>query len=49
MTEIALLHTDKSITEIALENGYANSYQFSNIFKKVRGISPSAYRKINRD
>ncbi len=48
MTEVALLRTDKSISDIALENGYANSYQYSNIFKRVHGISPSTFRKRNR-
>lgn len=48
MTEAALLRTDKTIYDIAMENGYANSYQYSNIFKRVHGISPSAFRKQNR-
>lgn len=48
MTEAALLRTDKSISDIAIENGYANSYQYSNIFKRVHGISPSNFRKANK-
>lgn len=47
-TEDALLLTDKSVTEIALENGYPNTYQFSNIFKKAHGISPTEFRKKQR-
>ena len=46
--EDGLLLTDKSVTEIALENGYPNTYQFSNIFKKAHGISPTEYRKSQR-
>ena len=44
----ALLQTDKTINQIALEYGYGNSFRFSNIFKKNYGISPSEYRKENR-
>ena len=40
-----LLQTDKSVAQIATDNGYSNGYQFSNIFKIKYGISPSAYRK----
>ncbi len=44
----ALVQTDKTITQIAQEYGYGNSFRFSNLFKKVYGISPSEYRKENR-
>ena len=43
-----LLQTEKSIAQIATDNGYSNGYQFSNIFKNKYGISPSSYRKIHR-
>lgn len=43
-----LLQTDKSVAQIAQDNGYNNGYQFSNIFKKKYHISPSEYRKNNR-
>ena len=48
MAARALLQTNKSVSQIAVENGFSNGYQFSNIFKKVNGLSPSAYRKIDR-
>jgi len=48
MAAKALLQTDKTITRIAAENGYSNSYRFSNIFKKEYGTSPSRYRRQNR-
>ncbi len=48
MAARSLLQTDKTIVNIARENGYSNSYRFSNIFKKAYGMSPSAYRKENR-
>ena len=43
-----LLQTDKSVTQIAQDNGYSNGYQFSNVFKKKYHLSPTAYRKNNR-
>lgn len=42
----ALLHnTQYNITEIAQIVGYDNPLYFSRIFKKIKGISPSEYRK----
>lgn len=43
-----LLQTDKSVAQVAQENGYSNGYQFSNVFKKKYKVSPSEYRKNNR-
>ena len=43
-----LLQTDKSVSQVAQDNGYSNGYQFSNVFKKKYNMSPSAYRKNNR-
>lgn len=43
-----LLQTDKTISQIATENGYSNGYRYSNIFKKVYGTSPSSYRRQNQ-
>ncbi|MEG2192715.1 MAG: AraC family transcriptional regulator [Oscillospiraceae bacterium] len=48
LTQRELTQTDKSITEIALSNGFSTSYHYSGVFKKVRGISPSMYRKEHR-
>lgn len=40
-----LIGTSYSISEIAQRCGFENLYYFSNKFKKVQGVSPSAYRK----
>ncbi len=37
--------TDKSISDIAYEIGYINTSKFSEAFKSIYGITPSAYRK----
>ncbi len=42
---ILLKETQKSITEIALETGFENSNYFTRIFRKLKGCSPSAFRK----
>lgn len=39
-----LLTTKSSISTISEKSGYNNSKYFINLFKKVEGISPSAYR-----
>ncbi|MFD2333545.1 ABC transporter substrate-binding protein [Cohnella sp. GCM10020058] len=39
-----LLDTDFSIREIAEAVGYADSYYFSRMFKKIEGVSPSVYQ-----
>lgn len=43
-----LLQTDKSVAQIAQDNGYSNGYQFSNAFKKKYSLTPTEYRKNNR-
>jgi AraC-like DNA-binding protein/ActR/RegA family two-component response regulator len=40
-----LTHTDKSITVIALDVGFADSGYFSRIFRREVGMSPQAYRR----
>ena len=40
-----LLETRYSITEIAMYCGYQDSNYFGDVFRKMTGISPSAYRK----
>lgn len=40
-----LIGTSYSISEIAIRCGFTDIYYFSNVFKKVQGISPSEYRK----
>lgn len=47
-----LINTEKNITAIALDNGFANSASFNQLFKKKKLISPSQYRysgKIERN
>ena len=44
-TQTALLTTDSSITDIALEYGFNDSNYFKDLFKKVYGKSPREYRK----
>ncbi|MGE5808760.1 MAG: helix-turn-helix domain-containing protein [Nitrospirota bacterium] len=44
-----LLHTStRSITEIAVSLGFADSTGFGRIFKKLTGQTPSAYRSLAR-
>lgn len=43
-----LMSTTKSISEIAEEMGFSNSFHFSRVFKEVTGTSPSRYRKQKR-
>ncbi len=40
-----LENTEYNVTEIAAMVGYENPLYFSRIFRKVRGVSPSQYRK----
>ncbi|MDR0395455.1 MAG: AraC family transcriptional regulator [Tannerella sp.] len=42
---LLLLHSDKSIDEIADKTGFANRYHFTRIFGKVIGSAPAKYRK----
>lgn len=41
-----LLHTDRSIEEIALNHGFSNPNYLYPVFKKQFGVTPSAYRKV---
>lgn len=43
--KIALLETDKSISAVAMENGYANFSHFCSAFRRAEGISPASFRK----
>lgn len=43
--QTALLTTDSTITEIALEYGFNDSNYFKDLFKKVYGKSPREFRK----
>jgi hypothetical protein len=39
-----LLHTGKSVKEIAEEVGYKDAFYFCKVFKKMEGVAPSLYR-----
>lgn len=40
-----LLRTGQSITEIALDCGYENPAHFATAFRRIEGVTPSAYRR----
>ena len=40
-----LIHTERSVDDIAEEFGYNNESKFSAVFKKIMGDTPSVYRK----
>ena len=44
-----LISTDEKITDVALSCGFSSFSQFNRIFKKITGISPSDYRKSQKD
>ena len=45
-----MLHeTDKSILEIALENGFSSVSYFNRVFKSIKHCSPSEYRRFSRE
>jgi LacI family transcriptional regulator len=44
-----LLETDKTITELALESGFAMSNNISRQFKQVKGCTPIEYRKKHKN
>lgn len=44
----ALLHTDLRILDIALNSGYENQESYTRAFKKSFDITPSEYRRLNK-
>ena len=42
----SLAETSADVTEIALKLGYAETAPFDRIFKKLNGLTPTAYRKL---
>jgi AraC-like DNA-binding protein len=42
-----LLESDAKITDIALQCGYADRYQFSKAFKKYFGLTPVMIRTFH--
>lgn len=45
MAEKLLKTTGLTVTEIALQTGFSNSAYFTKVFRQLRGVSPSQYRK----
>ena len=43
-----LLNTNKSVTEIAVENGFSSPSSFNRVFKEAYGTTPSQYKKSFR-
>ncbi|GIP15613.1 hypothetical protein J40TS1_12550 [Paenibacillus montaniterrae] len=43
---LRLKHTGDPISQIAIDCGHSDVYQFSKMFKKRNGISPTEYRKL---
>jgi len=43
-SQAALADSDATVTEIALDCGFATSQYFSNVFRKYTGLTPSDYR-----
>ena len=43
-----ILYTDKSMTHVAVDNGFVNSPAFNKAFKECYGITPTAYREKMR-
>ena len=44
-----LTNTDKTISQIALDNGFCNSRAFSKEFQRRYGVLPSAVKRRNKD
>jgi AraC-like DNA-binding protein len=40
-----LENSDKTVTEIAFDLGYNDASNFTRAFRKLTGLSPSAYRR----
>jgi len=43
-----LMESDNGITQICYESGFNNPSAFSQIFKRIKGVSPNQYRKANK-
>lgn len=44
----ALLESDREVARIALELGFAGESRFQRVFKAVKGVPPSEYRRLSR-
>ncbi|WP_298736087.1 AraC family transcriptional regulator [uncultured Chitinophaga sp.] len=48
LVEARLLHSDMTINEIAYEFDFTDESHLNRAFKKHKGMSPTAYRKLNQ-
>ena len=44
-----LTHTDQTVFTIATQVGYSDYFYFTKVFKKVKGCTPTAYRKDSEE
>lgn len=44
--EFLLKHSERSVTEVAIETGFCDSSHFIRAFRERRGITPAAYRSL---
>ncbi|MEG2017232.1 MAG: helix-turn-helix transcriptional regulator, partial [Clostridium sp.] len=47
--QFIIMATEFKIEDIAYYVGYNDKKYFSKIFKKISGVSPSEYRKFNKE
>ncbi len=43
-SKLALLETNKTVSEISMEVGFSNATYFTTVFKNTFGMTPTAYR-----
>jgi AraC-like DNA-binding protein len=43
-----LRHTDESIVNIAYDSGFDSLRNFNRVFKRIKGLTPSEYKRIKR-
>ena len=43
-----LIHSNFSVSEVALSVGFSDPFYFSRLFREAYGLSPGAYKKANR-
>ncbi len=48
ISALEILHSDKKIVDIALENGFSNHESYTRAFQNFFGMSPSKFRLIGR-
>lgn len=43
-----LLQPDAKISDVAIQTGFQDTHYFRQVFKKVTGVSPSEYTRLNQ-